>query len=94
MDYVFNNSWFLGVLLAIWLYITRFNEMSETELVRWSYLWLPLIIFGAVGCIALKSGIRTGLENPTQTALITSGKWTVVGMAGLIIFYEVMWEQL
>ena len=94
MNNIFNHTWVLGLILAASIYLTKFNDLSETELVRWSYVWLPLIIFGVVGHITQKNGITAGLGNPFTAALISAAKWTVVGMAILIIFYESLWHEL
>ncbi len=94
MKNLFNHTWVLGILQAISIYFTKFNDLSETELVRWSYVWLPLIIIGVVGQLVQKNGIAAGLANPFNQALISAAKWTVVGMALLIIFYETIWNDL
>ncbi len=41
-----------GLLLMMYLYLFHFDDFSETELVRISYVWLPAIIFGTHGLIA------------------------------------------
>lgn len=89
---IFNHVLILGLATAVWLYFTKFNNCSETELVRWSYIWFPLIIFGIVGNIALKK--LAYMETPFYPAAIIAIKWTIVLSAGLIIFYEVFWDQL
>ena len=38
-----------SIVLAIGIYGLFFNRLSETEMVRWSYLWFPGLLFGAVG---------------------------------------------
>ena len=94
MENFFHNTTALGVSLLVCIYFTKFNALSETELVRWSYVWLPVIIFGVVGIFAMKNGKAAGLDDPFKAALITSGKWTIIAMAILIIFYETLWQEL
>jgi hypothetical protein len=42
----------LGLLGAIYLYGFAFDDFSETDLVRVSYLWVAAIIFGTHGLLA------------------------------------------
>jgi len=93
-DQIFRNSWLVGLIFAGALYLIKFNDMSETELVRWSYLWIPMIVFGVAGSIALKNGISAGQDDPINSAIISAVKWTVVLSAALIIFYETIWDSL
>jgi len=94
MEDIFKYCWQSGLIFAATLYLVKFNDLSETELVRWSYVWLPLIAFGVAGALVYKSGMEQGLENALKLAFISAVKWTVVIMAAIIIFYEVFWDQL
>ena len=94
MKHIFSHSLFLGCLFASGLYIEKFNKLSETELVRMSYIWIPLIVFGIAGKLAMSSGRLAHLENPIKAASIIALKWTVGMMLLLIAFYEVLWDQL
>lgn len=49
---IYELSFFGGIMLMIYLYLFHFDDLSETELVRVSYLWVPAIIFGSHGLIA------------------------------------------
>ncbi|MFQ5572376.1 MAG: hypothetical protein ACE5G0_22090 [Rhodothermales bacterium] len=44
-----------GIFTAIYVYGFAFNDFSETELVRLSYVWIPAIIFGTHGLIATEA---------------------------------------
>ena len=94
MEDIFRYCWQAGAAFAATLYLVKFNDFSETELVRWSYMWLPLIAFGVAGSLAYKHGLDQGLVDVSKTALITAAKWTIIIMAAIIIFYEVFWDQL
>jgi hypothetical protein len=59
-----------------------FNRLSETEMIRWSYLWFPGLLFGAVG---LKAG-QTSLRLPLIVAL--------VGVGALFLFFEMIFPAL
>ncbi len=41
-----------GFFGAVYLYGVAFNDFSETELVRLSYLWIAALVFGTHGLIA------------------------------------------
>ena len=59
-----------------------FNRLSETEMVRRSYVWFPGLLFGAVG---LKAG-QSSLRLPTSVAL--------VGIVALFLFFEMIFPAL
>ena len=71
-----------SIVLAICIYGLFFNRLSETEMVRWSYVWFPGLLFGAVG---LKAG-QTSLRLPIIV--------TVIGMVALFVFFEVIFPAL
>ena len=92
---LFRTSWMAGLALAIILYATQFDEMSETELVRWSYLWIPLIVFGVAGSISMKKRLASdSLQDPFKPALMTALKWTLLGIVLLLGFFETIWKDL
>ena len=41
-----------GVWILVDLYIFEFNQHTEKELIRLSFYWAPLILFGLLGFIA------------------------------------------
>lgn len=94
MEKLFQYAWMAGLSLALILYLVEAQNLSETELVHWSYVWIPIVIFGVAGSIALKKGKAADLDNPFRSALIRSLTWTVVGIVLLVIFYEVIWPGL
>lgn len=74
-----------GLLLAVFLYTWGFDSYSETDLVRLSYLWLPLIFFGLAGFIFHKRGKQS--------------LWVGLGAAvfftfWLIFFFELIFPAL
>ena len=85
----------IGLFLAIELYLTKFDEYSETELVRWSYLWLPMIVFGAVGYHYLQQKKKEeSLQKAFEYAFVRAGLWTLGIAFGLMAFYELIWDSL
>lgn len=72
----------LSIAIAVVVYGLFFNRMSETDMIRWSYLWFPGLLFGAVG---LKAG-QTSLRLPLIVA--------VIGVAALFLFFEMIFPAL
>ena len=70
----------IGILVVV--YGLFFNRLSETEMIRWSYVWFPGLLFGAVG---LKAG-QTSMRLPLIVALI--------GVAALFLFFEMIFPAL
>ena len=71
-----------SIALAVCIYGLFFNRLSETAMVRWSYLWLPALLFGAVG---LKSG-----QTSPRLPLIVAG----IGVVALFLFFELIFPAL
>ena len=71
-----------SIALAVCIYGLFFNRLSETAMVRWSYLWLPGVLFGAVG---LKVG-QTSLRLPLMVA--------ASGVVALFLFFELVFPAL
>jgi len=65
-----------GVWILIDLYIFEFDEYTEKELIRLSFYWLPLILFGLLGFIA--RGTKK-VSNHLLFAIVG----TLLGIAGL-----------
>jgi hypothetical protein len=68
--------------VALLIYGLFSNRLSETAMVRWSYLWLPGILFGTVG---LKAG-QTSARLPLIVA--------TVGVVALFLFFELVFPSL
>lgn len=94
MEKLFQYVWMAGLSLAVILYTVEAKHMSETELVRWSYVWLPIIIFGAVGTFAQNRARQNDYSNPFRHALISAIRWTLSGTVLLVFFYEAIWPSL
>jgi hypothetical protein len=71
-----------SIAVAICIYGLLFHRLSETAMVRWSYLWFPGLLFGAVG---LK-----GSQNSPNRPIIVA----VVGVAALFLFFELIFPSL
>lgn len=73
----------VGALAAAALIYTVFaNSLSETEMVQLSYIWLPIALTGAA---ILSTGANT-----LKIAL----SWFLSTMAGLFLFFEIIFPML
>ena len=92
--YFFLGSLISGLLLMFYLYAMHFDDYSETELVRVSYYWLPLIILGLSGLMATNKEDRgetlRGGRTPLAYALIR----TLVGVILMVLFFELIFPGL
>jgi serine/threonine protein kinase len=76
---IFSVFMFGGMLAGVVLNMLLFNSLSESELVEFSYLWLPVIAFGFGGRFAIKS--MKG-KTPAVVALVS---WMLA--VGLLFFF-------
>ena len=65
-----------GVFGAVYLYAFHFDDFSETELVRVSYLWIAALVFGAHGISAteVKALMDAGQAETYHAAITARGK--------------------
>jgi hypothetical protein len=68
-----------GVWLLVDIYIFKFDQHSEKELIRLSFYWAPLILFGLLGSVALAT---KKVSNPLLFAIVG----TLLGTVGLAAF--------
>lgn len=61
----------LGLGAAVYLYVVAFDDFSETELVRLSYLWIGALAFGLHGLLAseLSALVAAGEAATTREAV-------------------------
>jgi hypothetical protein len=71
-----------SIALAICIYGLFFNRLSETAMVRWSYLWFPGLLFGVVG-------LMTGQTSPRRPLIVA-----VIGVVALFLFFELIFPSL
>ncbi len=71
-----------GVWLFVDLYLFKFDQYSEKQLIRMAFYWAPLMMFGLLGLTgrALKK-----VENSFLFALVC----TLIGTVGLAVFLMV-----
>jgi len=73
----------IGALATAALIYTVFaSSLSETEMVQFSYIWLPTALTGA-------AILRTG-ANTLKIAL----SWFLSAIAGLFLFFEIIFPML
>lgn len=68
-----------GVWQFVDLYVFRFDELTEEELIRRSFYWVPLCLFGLLGLMA---GRIERISNPVLFAAVG----TLLGTVGLAAF--------
>ena len=68
---VFEFAILIGLVAIIYIYSFAFDDFSETELVRLSYLWFSACIFGTHGLISyeLKALVDSGQAETARDAL-------------------------
>lgn len=71
-----------SIAIAVFVYGLFFNSLSETAMVRWSYLWFPGVLFGAVGLMSSQASIK----RPLMVA--------VIGVVALFLFFELIFPSL
>jgi len=86
--YFFLGTLISGLLLMFYLYLLHFNDYSETELVRVSYYWLPLVIFGLAGTMAINKEDRGQYLRGGQTPLTYALIRTAIGLGLMALFFE------
>lgn len=83
-----------GLLLMIYLYLLHFDDYSETELVKLSYYWSPLIVFGLFGLLGVnrqdKGDDKGGGDKPLRYAFLRTTVWITI----LILFFEYIFPDL
>ncbi|MBX2874005.1 MAG: hypothetical protein KTR30_17950 [Saprospiraceae bacterium] len=92
--YFFLGTLISGLLLMFYLYLLHFNDYSETELVRVSYYWLPLIIFGLSGTLAISKEDRGEYLKMGNTPIAYALIRTVIGLSLMILFFELIFPGL
>ena len=92
--YFFLGTLISGLLLMFYLYLLHFNDYSETELVRVSYYWLPLIIFGLAGVIAVSKEDKGEDLRMGNTPLVYALIRTLIGLVLMVFFFEAIFPGL
>ena len=103
MKFVYSISLGIGLTIAFFLYFIFFDEFSETELISFSFVWIFLIAFGAMGLI-FKWGYKLNKgadpEDPGQP-VGASGKGALIALViglvalfGLLFFFMTIWGSL
>ena len=71
-----------SIALPVLIYGLLSNRLSETAMVRWSYLWVPGLLFGAVG-------LMMGQTAPRRPIIVA-----VIGVVALFLFFELIFPSL
>jgi arginine exporter protein ArgO len=71
-----------SIVAAVCIYGLFFNRMSETAMVRWSYLWFPGLLFGAVG-------LKASQTSPNRPIIVA-----IIGVVALFLFFELIFPSL
>ena len=79
ITYVYLAAMATGVWLFVDLYLFKFDEHSEEELIKLSLYWAPSILFGLLGLIGRAC---KGIKDHVLFAVAG----TLIGVAGLAFF--------
>jgi len=90
----FSLIWKIGLAVAVIIYAVRFNDLSETEMVQLSYLWLPIFVFGLAGLYGLKNLRNQGNPPKTISVVLFASIIAIVAVGLLMFFYEAIWPSL
>ena len=71
-----------SIAVAVCIYGLFFNRLSETAMVRWSYLWFPGLLFGAVG-------LKASQTSPNRPLIVA-----IIGAVALFLFFELIFPSL
>ena len=82
MKTIYKFVLFASIAFAVCLYGLFFNSLSETAMVRWSYLWFPGLLFGAVG-------LKPGQNSPNRPIIVA-----LIGVVALFLFFELVFPSL
>lgn len=63
-------------------------------MVNWSYVWIPILVFGLIGTYLQRKADSSELYTPFRTILKQAFLFTVTIMILLFFFYEVIWPGL
>lgn len=71
-----------SIAVAVSIYGLFFNRLSETAMVRWSYLWFPGLLFGVVG-------LKASQTSPNRPLIVA-----IIGVVALFLFFELIFPSL
>ncbi len=71
-----------SIAIAVLIYGVLFNRVSETAMIRWSYLWFPGLLFGVVG-------LKGSQSSPNRPIIVA-----VIGVVALFLFFELIFPAL
>ena len=93
----FNLAILAGVAIFFYIFLGRFEELSETELVRLSYLWVLPIVYGIAGKVLQQNSPgrdelqgQPTLERLRDDKKHSSAYWnalTATALAALVLFF-------
>lgn len=82
MKTIYKFTLIASIAVAVCIYGLFLNRLSETAMVRWSYLWLPALLFGAVG-------LKSGQTSPRLPLIVAA-----IGVVALFLFFELVFPSL
>jgi hypothetical protein len=82
MKSIYKFSLIASIAVAALIYGLLANRLSETAMVRWSYLWFPGLLFGGAGLIM-------GPASPRRPMIVA-----VIGVVALFLFFELIFPSL
>jgi hypothetical protein len=82
MKSIYKSILIASIAIAVLIYGLLCNRLSETAMVRWSYLWFPGLLFGAVG-------LKAGPTSPNRPIIVA-----LIGVVALFLFFELIFPAL
>jgi len=71
-----------AIIAAALVYLVFANSLSETDMVRLSYIWLPIAITGAAILFTGKNTLKFAIS------------WFITAVLGLFVFFELIFPML
>ena len=71
-----------AIIAAALVYLVFSNSLSETDMVRLSYIWLPIAITGAAILFTGKNTLKFAIS------------WFITAVLGLFVFFELIFPML
>ncbi|MGD8769922.1 MAG: hypothetical protein PVJ06_07740 [Desulfobacterales bacterium] len=97
MNRIYTTAIVLALTTFIYIYIFKFDSLSEEKLVLYTPVWLLLFIFGSYGLLSSKlmKQVKEGKYQNTREALVQSSKsFGIFGPLRQILFFPLFFLNL
>ncbi|EKD63241.1 MAG: hypothetical protein ACD_51C00314G0005 [uncultured bacterium] len=73
-----------AVLFAIVIYGIAAENLTETIMINMSFIWVPMIVFGASGLVFINK------KRPVLLSIL----WSIFSFFLMIVFFSIIWPLL